>query len=419
MTIAPDQLIMRAKQYIFHIKCFKCMFCEKNLNTGDEYGIKESAILCRNHFYNDMDTNDNNHNSSNNANNTNNSSTVNETTVKFEQFTNFEFKQHQQQSTYYSQLFSPNGTDTLQTPSSASSNSTSSSNLYFNLNQQQHYDGMNNNFYLCNMPPTPGYSPPNSLLQNNSSSSSSSTTATTTSTASAAVTSSNINEAMNNNHPSTPPHSSKPQASALSSSPTTSSSTAANSTTVINQKGRPKKRKLTNSLNDNNVNNNNIVNSSNNNNENNNSSNNEDLLQLSINNSKHKGNKVCNSLGVENNANIEQLLSPKNKKHSSKMQRHDSSLDLIHDENGNSTMISNLNDDEDDEDNSIDNSKFMPTSPGKFFFYFIFQRLKSKIFNSRLFKVNNEILLFLLKICGKLLCVRVCVCEYKKNKIKK
>ena len=66
MTITPDQLIMRAKQYIFHIKCFKCMFCDKNLNTGDEYGIKESAILCRNHFYNDMDTN--------------------ETTVKFEPF---------------------------------------------------------------------------------------------------------------------------------------------------------------------------------------------------------------------------------------------------------------------------------------------------------------------------------------------
>lgn len=125
MTITPDQLIMRAKQYIFHIKCFKCIFCDKNLNTGDEYGIKESAILCRNHFYNDMDTN--------------------ETTVKFEPFNNFEFKQHnpthqqQPQSTFYSQLFSPNG-----------STDNNNSSIYFNLNQTQQqpqpqFDPNNNN----------------------------------------------------------------------------------------------------------------------------------------------------------------------------------------------------------------------------------------------------------------------------------
>ena len=293
MVIAPDQFIMKAKQFIFHTKCFKCVFCDKNLNTGDEYGIKESSIVCKNHFYND--TNDLNGSSSNDT---------TPSTVKFEQYTNFDFKQH---STYYSQLFSPNATDTLPTPSSSSSSS-----LYFQQQQQQQqFEGINNSYYLCNMPPTPGYSPPNSSL-----------IPSTTSLATTSTTATSLND-----QSSTPPHHSNNKAQQQTSSPTT--------TTVMNQKGRPKKRKLTNLINNDNVN----INNENN-------SNNEDLLQLS---SKAQGKS---STVIEN---LEQL-SPKIKKHHlSKMQRIDSNSNLI-DENGNI---------QEDDDNSIDNSKFMPTSPGK------------------------------------------------------
>ena len=43
---------MRARQFIFHLNCFKCMVCERQLNTGEEYGIncKDGSIFCRVHY---------------------------------------------------------------------------------------------------------------------------------------------------------------------------------------------------------------------------------------------------------------------------------------------------------------------------------------------------------------------------------
>jgi hypothetical protein len=50
----PNELIMRAnRNNIFHIQCFKCIICDKQLNTGDEYGIgnlNECSIYCRLHY---------------------------------------------------------------------------------------------------------------------------------------------------------------------------------------------------------------------------------------------------------------------------------------------------------------------------------------------------------------------------------
>jgi hypothetical protein len=42
---------MRTKSSLFHMHCFKCLVCEKQLNTGDEFGIGKdnTSIFCRAH----------------------------------------------------------------------------------------------------------------------------------------------------------------------------------------------------------------------------------------------------------------------------------------------------------------------------------------------------------------------------------
>lgn len=50
--ITPNELIMRARNSVFHMHCFKCLICDKQLNTGDEYGIGKDnvSIFCRAHY---------------------------------------------------------------------------------------------------------------------------------------------------------------------------------------------------------------------------------------------------------------------------------------------------------------------------------------------------------------------------------
>ncbi|RNA43173.1 LIM homeobox Lhx2 isoform X2, partial [Brachionus plicatilis] len=51
-AINPNEFVMRSRQFIFHLNCFKCMVCERQLNTGEEYGIncKDGSIYCRVHY---------------------------------------------------------------------------------------------------------------------------------------------------------------------------------------------------------------------------------------------------------------------------------------------------------------------------------------------------------------------------------
>jgi hypothetical protein len=48
----PNELIMRARHLVFHMNCFKCLLCDRQLNTGDEFGIgKDNSLFCRVHYY--------------------------------------------------------------------------------------------------------------------------------------------------------------------------------------------------------------------------------------------------------------------------------------------------------------------------------------------------------------------------------
>lgn len=41
---------MRAKQLVFHVSCFRCEICNVTLTKGDQYGIRNSSVLCRLHY---------------------------------------------------------------------------------------------------------------------------------------------------------------------------------------------------------------------------------------------------------------------------------------------------------------------------------------------------------------------------------
>lgn len=45
--ITANELVMRAKDLVFHINCFTCASCNKTLTTGDQFGMQDDLIYCR------------------------------------------------------------------------------------------------------------------------------------------------------------------------------------------------------------------------------------------------------------------------------------------------------------------------------------------------------------------------------------
>ncbi|XP_061589483.1 LIM homeobox transcription factor 1-beta-like [Cololabis saira] len=48
--IAPTELVMRALDSIYHLGCFCCCVCERQLCRGDEFVLKEGQLLCRSDY---------------------------------------------------------------------------------------------------------------------------------------------------------------------------------------------------------------------------------------------------------------------------------------------------------------------------------------------------------------------------------
>ncbi|XP_060710985.1 LIM/homeobox protein LMX-1.2 [Hemiscyllium ocellatum] len=49
-SISPSQLIMRVLGSVYHIECFSCCECERPLQPGDEFVLKEGQLLCRSDY---------------------------------------------------------------------------------------------------------------------------------------------------------------------------------------------------------------------------------------------------------------------------------------------------------------------------------------------------------------------------------
>ena len=48
LGISPNDLVRRARNKVFHLKCFTCVMCRKQLSTGEElYVIDENRFICK------------------------------------------------------------------------------------------------------------------------------------------------------------------------------------------------------------------------------------------------------------------------------------------------------------------------------------------------------------------------------------
>ncbi|XP_018554697.1 LIM homeobox transcription factor 1-beta [Lates calcarifer] len=54
-TIAPTEFVMRALESVYHLSCFYCCVCERQLCKGDEFVLKDGQLLCKNDYERERD----------------------------------------------------------------------------------------------------------------------------------------------------------------------------------------------------------------------------------------------------------------------------------------------------------------------------------------------------------------------------
>lgn len=52
--ISASELVMRAKDLIFHVNCFSCAICGQLLRGGDTAGIRDGRVFCGEHYDTDV-----------------------------------------------------------------------------------------------------------------------------------------------------------------------------------------------------------------------------------------------------------------------------------------------------------------------------------------------------------------------------
>ena len=51
--ISPSDLVRKARDKVFHLKCFMCHICRKQLSTGEElYILDKDKFLCKEDYFN-------------------------------------------------------------------------------------------------------------------------------------------------------------------------------------------------------------------------------------------------------------------------------------------------------------------------------------------------------------------------------
>nr|AAV84105.1 apterous [Euprymna scolopes] len=52
MGIQSTDLVMRARNHVYHLTCFTCFTCNKALQAGDTFGLREHLVYCQVHYEN-------------------------------------------------------------------------------------------------------------------------------------------------------------------------------------------------------------------------------------------------------------------------------------------------------------------------------------------------------------------------------
>lgn len=50
LSIGADELVMRVRDHIYHLSCFSCAVCGKQLTTGEQFALSDTLIFCQPHY---------------------------------------------------------------------------------------------------------------------------------------------------------------------------------------------------------------------------------------------------------------------------------------------------------------------------------------------------------------------------------